>query len=165
MATRERIRIERKQPLPPGRYWIDIIGQENINAWGEYLKLQRGSVRQLTVEEDRNADPPTLWTLFEVPVEGRLPGQPIFDQRRFGFPNTAPEGVSSKQDTESGPGDEDEESDITKAVKVLALVGVALGVTVGVFLIASWVDSKRKQLAAGGPVSGTREREREAEAA
>jgi len=150
------MKLERRNPIPPGRYWIDVVGKENIADFGAWILEMQGAVRLVTSQEETEADPPTLWALFEVP-EGR---SPFIDQQKFGFPTTAPEGVSSREDTEVGPEDDDDAaSDIGKAVKVLSVVGVVLAATIGIYLLTAWTEGKRRQLEGEGPVSGTREKE------
>jgi len=156
--ARERMKLERRNPIPPGRYWIDVIGKENIDDFGAWIVEMQGAVRLVNSTEDRESEPPQLWALFEVP-EGR---SPFIDQIKFGFPTTAPEGVNNKEDTEVGPSDEDEPGDLSKAIKVLAFVGAALAATVGIVLLTAWTEGKKRQLQGTGPASGTRVRESEA---
>jgi hypothetical protein len=157
MAQAERQVQVRTNPLPAGRYWIDVFGVENVKDFGAWVTEMAGAVRTEQVEENPEADPPSLFAIFVVP-DGRSPFMPF---EKFGFPTTAPASVKSKDDTEHGPDDEDESSDFGKAVKVLAVVGVALAATVGVYLLVAWTEGKKARLLAEGPVSGTRVREKQ----
>jgi hypothetical protein len=156
------MKLERRNPIPPGRYWIDVIGKENIDDFGAWIIEMQGAVRLVTSTEDTESEPPQLWALFEVP-EGR---SPFLDQQKFGFPTTAPEGVKNKEDTEQGGDDDDDGAgDVSKAIKILAVVGVALAATVGLVLLTAWTEGKKRQLEGTGPASGTRVKVRESEAA
>jgi hypothetical protein len=85
-------------PIPPGRYWIEVLG-DNRTDWFEWVRDMAGAVVVRVTEEDTNATPPVLFTIFEVP-EGRAP---FLNAAEFGFPNTAPPGVNSRQDVEQAP--------------------------------------------------------------
>lgn len=156
------MRQVRENPLPPGRYFIDVFGKENVDDFGAWVTEMAGAVKLETSQEDRDAEPPALFAIFTVP-EGRSPFMPF---EKFGFPTTAPASVKSKEDTESKDPDDEEDGDFSKAVKVLTFVGVALAATVGIVLLSSWLEGRKRVLEVG-PVSGTREKEpaREKEAA
>lgn len=85
--------LERRNPLPPGRYWIDVFGN-NIGPFQSWLQSNRPS---LTVESSRDftvrGQPTRWWVLFVT----RAPL--TFDQKRFGFPTVADASVHRSEDT------------------------------------------------------------------
>jgi hypothetical protein len=54
--------LERKNPLPPGVYWIDVIGKHQSDAWWEWIG-QNKSVKVLKRVDRGYHD---VWHLFEV---------------------------------------------------------------------------------------------------
>lgn len=92
--------VERRNPLPPGTYWIDVFGENRLafSAWraanAEHVKIAS--------TESFDSDPPRDWVKFEVsaPVE--------WEALRFGFPTIIGEGakVESSADTVERPAPE-----------------------------------------------------------
>ena len=93
--------LVRTQPLPAGRYWIDVRG-EQLDAWMAWIKANPGTV---TVE---HAEPVEV-TPFIGPAVGITffifsTARPLqFDQRLFGFPSSAPADIKSANDTAQRP--------------------------------------------------------------
>lgn len=69
--------LERRNPVPPGRYWLDVFPPNiaTITAWTRANK----NVRVVSTEFF-DTTPPRQWLMFDVasPVQ--------FDQLTFGFP-------------------------------------------------------------------------------
>lgn len=86
-------------PIPPGRYWMFVLGQLSIDEFGTWVRDMAGAVKVRTAEEDREASPPALFVIFEVP-EGRAP---FLNAAQFGLPSVAPPSVQSAQDVTSVP--------------------------------------------------------------
>lgn len=87
-------------PIPPGRYWLTVIGELNIRDFGDWVRDMAGAVRVTHVENDSDASPVSMFVIFEVPA-GRAP---FFDAQHFGFPNHAPrETVNHSSDVIRAP--------------------------------------------------------------
>ena len=80
--------LERRNPLPPGFYWIDVANSKaaGLHAW---RTANKASVRVLKTREDTLVG--FTWLLFEVkaPV-------PWADATGYGFPNIAEDGVKTE---------------------------------------------------------------------
>jgi hypothetical protein len=90
--------VRQVSPIPPGRYWIMVLG-DNRQDFVNWLHDMQGAARATTTEEDLDSTPPSLFVIFEVPL-GRAP---FLNAAQFGFPNNAPPGVQSSQDVEQVP--------------------------------------------------------------
>lgn len=100
--------LERRNPLPPGVYWVDIIRDKRAPLFVQWLKDNSDIVKvRKTVDDLGDAwlaaaggSPPPVWFLFEV-----LPGRPlIWHAPQWGFPNIAEKGTQTdKSDTVSRP--------------------------------------------------------------
>lgn len=82
-------------PIPPGRYWIAIVGKEKQRDFDLWIQDMRGGVKVETSSLN-DEDPPTEFVIFNVP-EGR---SPFLDATYFGFPNFAPPNVHYLEDVE-----------------------------------------------------------------
>lgn len=129
--------LQRKvSPIPPGRYWMNVIGSENIRDFSAWVTDMGGGVVVETTSVDNTETPlesvlsggssPTrLFVIFNVP-EGK---SPFLDARTFGFPSLAPKEIQNEQDTGSRPEPQDPLGDLIRVAKgVGILVGVALAV-------------------------------------
>lgn len=69
--------IERKNPLPPGTYWVDVFAKDE-QSFNEWLGKHPESVTVLRSEQHAEADPPWNWMLFKAsaPVPWEGPGFP-----------------------------------------------------------------------------------------
>lgn len=133
--------LERSNPLPPGRYWIDIIDVPNQIAFNAWAFDNRPTVNVLKTEHFQALEWPDCpitegqcwpsrdWVLFDVTSNTRwLPTV-------FGFPNHADETVQSSSDTADVPEDPDFCDIGCQAGKVALAGGVLLGGLALVFLI------------------------------
>lgn len=80
--------IERRNPLPPGRYWIDVFDphRRNFRDW-----LEKNSVTVEQSKEYETSTPLGTWYLFSTtePIQWEGPG----------FPTIADQSVQSHDDT------------------------------------------------------------------
>lgn len=127
--------LERRNPLPVGRYWLDVF-EPNIPAWSAW---STGKVKVRASEYFAGSDasvfsdkqPARQWVLFEV-------AKPVaWDAKTFGYPTIVLQsaedassgvpintGVQSSQDTTTNvPGDDS--PDVGKLI-VVGLAFVAL---------------------------------------
>jgi hypothetical protein len=88
--------VREVSPLAPGRYWLRVLGDENVKDFGSWVRDMAGGVRVEQSEEDTNSSPRQLFAIFSVPA-GR---QPFLNAAQFGFPNTAPPEVHSSADVD-----------------------------------------------------------------
>lgn len=122
--------VREVSPIPPGRYWICVLGKQKQADFDAWIRDMRGAVRvEATSLNDQT--PSTQFIVFRVP-EGRAP---FLDALYFGYPNTAPDWVTSIEQVEQhGPpvpdplatGNWDDWlpklDSMTKALVILALV-------------------------------------------
>jgi hypothetical protein len=86
-------------PIPPGRYWINVLGVDNMRDFKDWVRDMQGGVLVEAASLDQDADPPVEFVIFQVP-EGRAP---FLNAYRFGFPNHAPASVTQSSDVEQSP--------------------------------------------------------------
>lgn len=86
-------------PIPPGRYWILLSGPGNIADFDVWLRDMQGAVRVETASLDQRGSASSAFVIFNVP-EGRFP---FLNAAQFGFPNTAPPEITSRQDVVQRP--------------------------------------------------------------
>lgn len=87
--------VREVSPIPPGRYWICVLGKEKQAAFDDWVRDMRGAV-QIETTSLNDEDPSTEFVIFNVP-DGRSPFLNAWD---FGYPNTAPPDVTSLEDVE-----------------------------------------------------------------
>jgi hypothetical protein len=119
--------LERRNPLPEGRYWYDALGsrRELFQEWDE--TAPRDAVKVISTVDHPDESPPRTWFLFEVTEPTNWP------QTALGFPNTG-EGVDSEDDTIQRPDPardpvdilEDASKDAASSLATLLLVIVGL---------------------------------------
>jgi len=129
--------LERKNPLPVNRYWIDTFG-DNRAKFTTWLRLHKGDVKSRVTESQPSTDPPREWHMFDVinPV--------WFDQESFGFPTIADPSVQTSQDTVSRP---DPELDLpdkipTELPAVTGGIGLLALIIAGAFLYMQSKDRR-----------------------
>jgi len=86
-------------PIPPGRYWIMVLGRGNMRDFDAWIRDMHGAVQIEASSLDQEADPPAQFVIFNVPA-GRMP---FLNAAQFGFPSFAPGEVRSVQDVEQSP--------------------------------------------------------------
>lgn len=85
--------VERRNPLPAGRYWQDFFG-ENVELATRYFQDNAGTVYVEASEGDDGPD--GKWILFKV-MEPTT-----WNALRFGFPTVAGPQIRTRRDTVSG---------------------------------------------------------------
>lgn len=107
--------LERRNPLPVGRYWIDVVSTKSEEFTG-YLVAMGDRVH---VEVTEAGEP--LFYIFSVKTP--IPWFPV----NFGFPTVAPASIKSKADTVSRPDlPKDGADQIDDAIKSVAGSGSRL---------------------------------------
>jgi hypothetical protein len=86
-------------PIPPGRYWITVMGRDNMADFDAWIRDMHGAVKIEASSLDQEANPPVQFVIFNVPA-GRMP---FLNPHQFGFPSFAPPNVTSIQDVEQSP--------------------------------------------------------------
>jgi hypothetical protein len=95
--------IERRNPLPAGRYWIDISKEPvPLGTWQGFLAASSGFVHVDSTEDD----PAYSWFLFTTT-------KPLVWPEGIGSPNIADQSVTSRSDTVDRP---DPEPDFTDQI-------------------------------------------------
>jgi hypothetical protein len=134
--------VERANPLPPGKYWVDVFTPQEA-AFQDWLHRNKANVIVTTTESfdpTMDGSPGRVWRLFEVgtPVTWEGPG----------LPTIADPGVKSSEDTAQRPSPEkdpldklsDYGTDVAKTAKaVLWVVGGVVAVVVGGVLIVRYL--------------------------
>ncbi len=125
--------LERRNPLPPGRYWYDAIGsrREIFQEWDE--TNARDAVKVIQTTDHPDESPPRTWFLFDVTEPTGWP------QTALGFP-TQGEGIDSEEDTVQRPDLPKEPADIlddvvTEAKQGLPAVGTILLLALGLYFL------------------------------
>lgn len=131
-------RLERTNPLPPGIYWTDLIGNESIQLFAAWVALHTPFVQILNHEEfpalsfpdcpiDEDCGPARAWVKFQVVIATE------WDSTKLGFPTVVEPGevINSASDTVTKP-DLSDNCDIACQAKwvVGAIAAVALGAVV-----------------------------------
>jgi hypothetical protein len=150
--------LQRKtEPMPEGRYWIDLfeplaVGRPDARASFDRWTSgpAKGKVRVETIEEfPRDGDTKARrFVIFRVlePVGG-------FPSKDVGFPEIIKLGkeqppiekspVKTSEDTVHDQSDEEEEPGAgSQTVKVLVVVGVAVGAVIGGSLLWMWLEGR-----------------------
>jgi hypothetical protein len=134
---------EQRNPLPAGRYWIEVSTEPTtLGTWRGFLSAFKGFVRVETTE----SDPDFEFSLFTT-------SKPLVWPDGIGFPNVAPSSIKSRADTVKAPDHEPDLIDqiptpnelFTGVGNALTLVAVVVGMLVAVKLLAG--RPGRKQLA------------------
>ena len=96
--------VERRSPLPPGRYWLDVTGKARIEDFEGYLSTTARSAIAVERREDTDVPTPQItrvekqrWYLFRVLKPARWFGG------NFGFPTIAHPDVRTRADTATVP--------------------------------------------------------------
>ena len=129
--------IERRNPLPVGRYWIDVSTDPvATGTWLGFLDAAKGFVHV----ENTESDPDFAFSIFTTTKELVWPSG-------IGQPTIAPASVKSRADTITRPDYEPDVTDqIPTARKILAGAGnvvTLLVVGIGVVLLVKVAGSGR----------------------
>lgn len=91
--------LERKNPLPVGRYWVFRLGAEQIAAFDQWVNVHRRmkALRVIASEFDQESKPIQTFTVFEVLAPNAVVWQGP------GLPDRAPAHVTSSQDVVQAP--------------------------------------------------------------
>jgi hypothetical protein len=131
-ARRRRTRVgvlERRNPIPAGRYWMDATGDPAIDKLDAWLVAHTDTVRVVTSEFDRgSAGPfsnptPVQFVIFQVSAPTRSDGLPS-------YPNIATPDIQTSADTVQRPPPET----MPSVLDVLAIPFEGAGM-----LLALWV--------------------------
>jgi hypothetical protein len=129
--------LERRNPLPPGRYWIDLFEKDSA-AW---LAWRARNGVKIEVTEHFNSSPPRDFIIFrtDTPVPWEGPG----------YPTIAGATVKASEDTgQRPPPTKDPIDAITDIVTspTAKVVGTALGIVAGgaliIYIIANATDQR-----------------------
>lgn len=145
--------LERRNPLPPGRYWMNLIGEQSPEFTAGVKGLNEshpGLVKVLTTshhneDETGNKEEPYDWVLFTVGGNGA-----VWDQEKIGIPNIAGPEITQESDTIQRPAPEKDVLDkigdalptvggFTHTLVNIATAGVAL------FLLIQILKSSKKR--------------------
>lgn len=125
--------LEKRNPVPPGVYWIDVWG-DNRAKFLEWTALPTIQVRKTRSYEAIDDWPARDWLLFEVVTPTAWP-----NLKGIGFPTIAPKGLQTEaEDTAQRP-DPPKPSDYLPSFsgfgKVLLVAAGAAGSVGAVWLI------------------------------
>ena len=99
--------LERRSPLPKGRYWADMFardGDDQVQAMTDWLTQNRGLVKLVSSETFSDSDPPRTWFLFEVVGGPDGSGGTLLPEWvGIGFPTVAGPDIRSSDDTVQKP--------------------------------------------------------------
>ena len=142
--------VERRDPLPPGRYWIYVL-EDELEDWDEWARDHSGAVHVVASERQTTLSPYTpavmatrpdgsiimdaagAWILFDVMAPTPWVG--------FGFPTivTDPTITRSEQIVQAPAPDPDDQlaKDVWDEVKGLVLLAG------GIYLLGSFLGRRR----------------------
>ena len=92
--------IERRQPLPPGRYWITVTSAPNApDRMTHFLQWTAANAQTVIVDktEPLGGGVNGLFCIFTVLQKT------TWDAKQFGFPNVAGPDVQTQSDTSQRP--------------------------------------------------------------
>jgi hypothetical protein len=92
---------EKRNPLPPGRYWLTVISQAGESKLDAFFAWARANPSRVTVEKSEPAGGGTNNGAFVIFRVNTLPLR--FDQAQFGFPNVAGPEIQTASDTVERP--------------------------------------------------------------
>lgn len=114
---------------------MTIQGRDEIQDFVAWIREMSGAVRVVSTETDTSGPKPVLFVVFVVP-EGRAP---FLNALQFGFPEHAPENVTSRQQVEQSP---PVQSPIERATelanKAAEGAGSVAGLAVLLLLLLAW---------------------------
>lgn len=119
-------------PLPAGRYWLDVFEQPEGQT-ADFLEFAQGGLVSVEATEEfapDGATPKRTFFIFRVKEPGAA-----FDAARFGFPNIAPESIKNSSDTALIP--DVDPVPAGAALKVALAVGAVVLVVGGLYLLAT----------------------------
>ena len=127
--------LQRDNPLPPGRYWIDVFGEDLQSQFSRWNLDNASSVRVVAVEhfEAIGGFKSRDWILFDV----SLPTD--WDAVMFGFPNIViGDEIQTSDDTVQKPPDKPNwwENPELLSGPTIPLIGGAVVLT-GILLVVS----------------------------
>lgn len=150
--------LEKDNPLPPGRYWVDVFGLNIPKADDWFKTMAAVGVHVDATEHFEATEVPNVrnWYLFTYKPNGTLI-PPVWDQKTFGFPTVAGPEIKSSADTAQTPplslDPLDQLADFAQSIG--SMVGVtskvgAVALTAGLFigsgvLLFDWFKEKRKK--------------------
>jgi hypothetical protein len=122
------VAVERRNPLPAGRYWLDVFGEQRakFTAW----RLLNGKAVRVLATESHDTDPPRDWVRFDTTA-------PVPWEAAFGFPTIVPAGadVTTSGQTVQRPDPEPEFLDTIDAKKLEGTVFTTAGIVVGLGIL------------------------------
>ncbi len=135
--------IERRRPLPAGRYWIDVFPKSK-NLWETWrdamLKIDRVHIETTESYPGVDGAPEHEFIIFTLPVDNAAWPPDL------GSPNTAPQTITTSADTatrpEPIPGLLDQATEA--ASKLTAGAKTTIGVVIGIAAVGLGVALFRK---------------------
>lgn len=124
--------VREVSPIPPGRYWICVLGTDKQRAFDDWIRDMRGAV-QVEATSLNDEDPSTEFVIFNVPQDR----SPFLNAWEFGYPNNAPPEVRSLEDVEQRP------EPTPDPLNTGSWLPNFDGATVGLILLALFLMSKR----------------------
>jgi hypothetical protein len=121
--------LERRNPIPVGRYWIDVVGNPAIDKLDMWLVAHKDSVVLRTSEFDPGeagafSNPvPEQFVIFDLTAPTPTNGLPV-------YPNVATPDVQSRADTVQRPPPEEMPGLLDSIEKPFEYAGVLLAIWV-----------------------------------
>lgn len=122
--------LERRNPLPVGRYWIDVFDRPpgHLNDFSAWATANAQKIELEVTEEKIEESPARLFVIFRVqsPV--------FFPSSNFGFPTIATPDIRTSDDTVAKP--VVKEPTTESVVEGLVSVGKFAAVAAGLLLLS-----------------------------
>jgi hypothetical protein len=139
------VAIERRDPVPPGRYWI-YLKKEELSHWEEWLRINAGKVSVVASETQTQTPEGLLWATTPTGdiIKNAVGEWILFDVKvpvpwvGFGFPTIVTDpNVRSTTDVMTAPEPEPEKYLIEEIRNLLLLAG-------GIYLVGSFLSRKKR---------------------
>lgn len=144
--------VERRDPVPPGRYWVFLKKDESAQ-WQQWVTANKGKVQTVLVESSLAVDrdmPAVFVTRPDLDIiMDRVGDYVVFDVKELvpwiglGFPTivTKPGTPPTSGEVVKAP---DPEASDAMANKIWTEVRNVLFLGAGVYLLGSWLSSRRR---------------------
>ena len=134
MAEPASLGLERRNPLPAGRYWVFRVGARQIVDFDAWLKKNRPIVRLVATDLDTGGgEPQNSFNVFEVLRDDEVMWEGP------GLPDRSPPHVTSRQDVEKAPVVLEPAEQVTEAGRKVAAAVTRGAETIPLLLLAAGV--------------------------
>lgn len=85
-------------PIPPGRYWVDLVGRPSIEDFQAWIRDMQGAAVLEVWQPEQAPAGIGLWAELAFAIFVVPPGRQPFFPPHLGYPSFAPAGVRRRED-------------------------------------------------------------------